>query len=59
MKHLDDVALVSSICDMTATPQANTGLGDNFKMSCSLADSLKKSFKRDVIIFTICKEEKN
>ena len=46
-KYLADASLVSSTCDMTDTPPANTGLADNFKISSSLADYLKKSFKRD------------
>ena len=59
VRHADDIALVSSICDMTTTPPANTVLADNFKVTYSPANSFKKYIKIDTIIFTTFKEGKN
>ena len=55
MNNPDDIALISSTCDMATSLPANTGLAENFKVAYSLAYSFKKSIKRDSSIFTIFK----
>ena len=57
MTHLDVIALISSICDITTTPHAKTGLADNFKVAYFLADSFKKSIKRYARMFTTLRKE--
>ena len=58
MNHPNNVALISSTGDITATSPANNGLADDFKVAFSPADSLKKSIKIDASIFTTFKEGK-
>ena len=58
VKYLDDIALVSLKGDMTTNSPASTELAHNFKVSHSLADSFKRSIKRDAIIFATVKEGK-
>ena len=35
VNHPDAIVLMSSTCNITTTPTANTGLADNFKVACS------------------------
>ena len=56
VRHPDSIALVSSTGDATTTPPDNTGLADNFKVAYSLAESFKKSIKRDASLFTTFNE---
>ena len=58
MIHPDDIALVISTCDITATLSTNTGFAENFKVTYSLDDSFKKSIKREASLFTTFKEGK-
>ena len=58
VNHQDDIALTSSTGGINTTAPASTGIADNFKVTHSLADSFKKSIKRDASIFTTFKEGK-
>ena len=55
VSHPDDVALISSIGDITVKPPSNTRLVDNFKVTCSPDDYFKKSIKKDVCLRTTLK----
>ena len=59
VNHPDAIASIISTGDITAKPPTNTGLADNFKVTFSPADSLKKSIKRDAGLFTNFKEGNN